>query len=97
MGHISKTEVDRIAELARLDLTDSEKDVFEGQLNQILGYVAQVESVPTEGVPPTSSVADNQSEWRRDEVLPGLSPDEALANAPESQDGLFRVPTILGK
>ena len=97
MGRISKAEVEKVAELARLDLTDSEKSLFEEQLSHILSYVDQLQSVSTEGVPLTSSVAELQSEWREDVVVPGLTVEEALANAPESNEGLFVVPKILGK
>ena len=97
MGHISKAEVEKVAELARLDLTDSEKSLFGEQLSHILSYVDQLQSVSTEGVPLTSSVAELQSEWREDVVVPGLTVEEALANAPKSNEGLFVVPKILGK
>lgn len=97
MGRISKAEVEKVAELARLDLTDSEKSLFGEQLSHILSYVDQLQSVSTEGVPLTSSVAELQSEWREDVVVPGLTVEEALANAPESNEGLFVVPKILGK
>jgi len=97
MGHISKSEVEKVAELARLDLSEAEKSVFGEQLSQILAYVDQLQAVSTEGVPPTSSVAELQSEWREDVVVPGLTTEQALANAPESSQGLFVVPKILGK
>ncbi|MGD9852918.1 MAG: Asp-tRNA(Asn)/Glu-tRNA(Gln) amidotransferase subunit GatC [Nitrospirales bacterium] len=97
MGHISKTEVEKVADLARLDLTESEKSVFGEQLSQILEYVDQLQAVQTEGIPLTSSVAEIPSEWREDIVVQGLSVEEALANAPESDRGLFLVPKILGK
>lgn len=96
-GHISKADVEKVADLARLDLTDAEISVFGGQLDQILDYVGQLQAVPTEGVPLTSSVAEIQSEWREDVVVPGLTVEQALANAPESNQGLFVVPKILGK
>ncbi|MGE0473944.1 MAG: Asp-tRNA(Asn)/Glu-tRNA(Gln) amidotransferase subunit GatC [Nitrospirales bacterium] len=97
MGHISKSEVEKVADLARLDLTEAEKSLFGGQLSQILDYVDQLQTVSTEGVPLTSSVAEIQSEWREDVVVPGLTVEQALANAPESNQGLFVVPKILGK
>ncbi|MDR4492856.1 MAG: Asp-tRNA(Asn)/Glu-tRNA(Gln) amidotransferase subunit GatC [Nitrospirales bacterium] len=97
MGHISKSEVEKVADLARLDLTEAEKSLFGGQLSQILDYVDQLQTVSTEGVSLTSSVAEIQSEWREDVVVPGLTVEQALANAPESNQGLFVVPKILGK
>ena len=97
MGHISKAEVEKVADLARLDLTEAEKSLFGEQLSHILDYVGQLQEVSTEGVPLTSSVAEIQSEWREDTVVPGLTVEQALANAPESNQGLFVVPKILGK
>jgi len=97
MERISKTEVEKVAQLARLDLTDAEKSLFGVQLSHILDYVDQLQSVSTEGVPLTSSVAELQSEWREDVVVQGLTTEEALSNAPESNQGLFLVPKILGK
>ncbi len=97
MGHISKAEVEKVADLARLELTEAEKSLFGGQLSHILDYVGQLQDVPTEDVPLTSSVAEIQSEWREDTVVPGLTVEQALANAPESNQGLFVVPKILGK
>lgn len=97
MEHISQAEVEKVAELARLDLTEAEKSLYGGQLSHILEYVGQLQEVQTEGVPLTSSVAEIQSEWREDTVVPGLTSEQALANAPESHQGLFVVPKILGK
>lgn len=97
MGHISKAEVEKVADLARLDLTEAEKSVFGEQLSQILDYVDQLQAVPTEGIPLTSSVAEIQTAWREDVAMPGLTVEQALANAPESHHGLFVVPKILGK
>ncbi len=97
MHQISKEEVEKVADLARLDLTEEEKSVFGSQLSHILAYVDQLQSVSTEGIPLTSTVAESQSEWREDIVLPGLTVEQALANAPESDEGLFVVPKILGK
>lgn len=97
MAHISKAEVEKVADLARLDLTEAEKSVFGEQLSQILDYADQLQAVPTEGIPLTSSVAEIRSEWREDVVMPGLTVEQALANAPESDHGVFVVPKILGK
>jgi aspartyl-tRNA(Asn)/glutamyl-tRNA(Gln) amidotransferase subunit C len=97
MGDISSQDVDRVAELARLDLTEAERVLFADQLNHILRYVDQLQEVDTEGIPPTASVAEVQTAWREDVVRPGLTVEDALANAPEAHNGLFVVPKILGK
>ena len=97
MANISHKEVEHVAQLARLDLTEPEKTIFGEQLSQILTFVEQLQDVSTEGIPPTASVADQESVLREDIPREGLSQEQALSNAPESSDGFFVVPKILGK
>jgi aspartyl-tRNA(Asn)/glutamyl-tRNA(Gln) amidotransferase subunit C len=97
MGSISQKEVERVAQLARLELTDAEKTGFAEQLSHILTYVDQLQVVSTEGVPLTSSVVIDKTVLREDTPRECLSLDKALSNAPESHDGFFVVPKILGK
>jgi aspartyl-tRNA(Asn)/glutamyl-tRNA(Gln) amidotransferase subunit C len=97
MAKISQKEVEHVAQLARLDLTESEKNRFAEQLSHILTYVDQVQGVSTEGVPLTSSVANEETVLREDTPQECLPPEKGLANAPESHDGFFVVPKILGK
>jgi aspartyl-tRNA(Asn)/glutamyl-tRNA(Gln) amidotransferase subunit C len=98
MSSLTHDDVDRIAELARLALTDRERDLFARQLADILTYFEQIARVPTEGVAPTSHVQFEQSVLRDDVVRPSLPRDEALANAPDASKpaGLFRVPKVIG-
>lgn len=88
-------EVEHIARLARLKLTEAEKQKFQEQLSEILDYAARLQGVNTEGIPPTASVLPPRSVLRADEVRPGLSRDELLQNAPQVEDDQFRVPPIL--
>ncbi len=97
MANISHKEVEHVAQLARLDLTEPEKTLFGEQLSQILTFVEQLQEVSTEGIPPTASVADQSSVLREDMPREGLSQDQTLSNAPEVSDGFFVVPRILGK
>jgi len=97
MVSISQKEVERVAQLARLELTDAEKTGFAEQLSHILTYVDQLQVVSTEGVPLTSSVVIDKTVLREDIPRECLSLDKALSNAPESHDGFFVVPKILGK
>ncbi len=97
MAHISQKEVEHVARLARLDLTEPEKTLFGEQLNQILTFVGQLQEVSTEGIPPTASVVEQESVLREDVPREGLSREQALSNAPESCDGFFVVPKIIGK
>lgn len=97
MASISQQEVEHVAKLARLDLTEPEKTLFGEQLNQILTFVGQLQEVSTEGIPPTASVVEQESVWREDVPREGLSQEQALSNAPEASDGFFVVPKIIGK
>jgi aspartyl-tRNA(Asn)/glutamyl-tRNA(Gln) amidotransferase subunit C len=97
MASISQNEVEHVARLARLELTETEKTRFADQLNQILTYVEQLQGVSTDGVPLTASVASEETVLREDMPRECLSLEKALANAPESSDGFFVVPKILGK
>ena len=94
---LTRADVDRIATLARLELSDGEKDLFVHQLSHVLEYAEQIQNIDTTGVPPTSHVLSRTPTDRPDEPRPGLTNDEALANAPDPspQTGLFRVPRVL--
>jgi aspartyl-tRNA(Asn)/glutamyl-tRNA(Gln) amidotransferase subunit C len=90
-------DVERVAALAHLELTDEEKHLFTRQLADILSYAEQVQAVDTTGVPATSHVNAHGVE-RDDEPTPSLPVDEAVANAPDAAPsaGLFRVPRVIG-
>jgi aspartyl-tRNA(Asn)/glutamyl-tRNA(Gln) amidotransferase subunit C len=94
---LTRADVDRIATLARLELTDSEKDLFVQQLSQVLEYAEQIQRIDTTGVPPTSQVLSDMPADRPDEPIPSLSNSDALANAPDAspRTGLFRVPRVI--
>ena len=94
---ISRDEVARLAKLARLALTDVELDSFAGQLDAILGYVSQVQSVDVTDVKPTGNPLNDVNVTRPDVVEPSLTQEQALAEAPEAVDGRFAVPRILGE
>jgi aspartyl-tRNA(Asn)/glutamyl-tRNA(Gln) amidotransferase subunit C len=96
-ARLTKSDVRYIAQLAHLDLTGDEEDLFARQLADILAYAEQIASVDTEGVAATSHVLVQDS-LRADEVRPSLPRGEALANAPEpARDaGLFKVPRVIG-
>jgi aspartyl-tRNA(Asn)/glutamyl-tRNA(Gln) amidotransferase subunit C len=92
---LTRQEVDHIAELARLELSEEELNRFREQLSAILDYAARLQDLDTSGIPPTSSVLPARSVLREDEPRPGLSLQDLLMNAPESQDNQFRVPPVL--
>jgi len=88
-------EVEHIAELARMRLSDDEKARYREQLSEILDYAARLQVVDTSEISPTSSVLPARSVLREDKPRPGLNLEEALRNAPETKKNQFRVPPIL--
>src|SRR5215813_1200031 len=92
---ITKEEVEKVAKLARLELTEGEQSTFAKQLSQILTHVETLKQYDTTGVEPTATVLGQVNVFRPDDVRPSLSVDRALANAPESADGFFVVPKII--
>ena len=92
---ISEAQVEHVAQLARLALSDEETQRFTEQLNAILTYMEQLNEVPTEGVEPTAHVLDLVNVWREDVVHQTLSAEAALANAPETAHHFFVVPRIV--
>lgn len=88
-------EVEHIAELARLQLTDGEKARYREQLSAILEYAARLQALDTSQIPPTSTVLAKSAALRPDEVAQGLTVDEALSNAPSVEQDQFRVPPVM--
>jgi aspartyl-tRNA(Asn)/glutamyl-tRNA(Gln) amidotransferase subunit C len=88
-------EVEHIADLARLHLTEEEKECYREQLSAILDYFAQLQSLDTSGIPPTSSVLPVRSVLRADEPRPGMNNQDLLRNAPQAEAEQFRVPPVL--
>ncbi len=92
---LSITEVEHIAELARLGLTDEEKGQFSEQLSAILEYAGRLQELDTEAIPPTATVLPLRNVMRPDEVIPSFPREDMLANAPDEAEGCFRVQAIL--
>lgn len=92
---ITKREVEHIARLTRIELTEEEKNVFTKQLNDILDYFAKIDEVNTERIPPTYHVIDLVNVFRKDEVQESIKREEALRNAPRREKGFFKAPRIL--
>jgi aspartyl-tRNA(Asn)/glutamyl-tRNA(Gln) amidotransferase subunit C len=92
---LSLREVEHVAELSRLKLTDAEKRRYREQLSEILDYIARLQSIDTSQTPPTFEVATTHSRLRPDISRPGMSVDELLRNATEVEHQQFRVPPVL--
>ena len=94
---LGRDDVAHLARLARLAVTEDELDLFAGQLDTIIEWVAKVGEIAAVDVPPTSHAVPLTNVFRQDVVVPGLTQQQALAGAPAAEDGRFRVPRILGE
>ncbi len=95
MAHISREEVERIAALARLSLSNDEAERMATELDTILGYVETLAEVDTAGIAPTSHVIPLPTPLREDRGGPSLDPELAVANAPEREGTAFVVPKVI--
>ncbi len=93
--HLSREEVEHVAWLARIDLSEEEKHLFTEQFNQILDFFKKIDEVDTEGVPPTYHVLDLVNVYRGDKIGPSLTTEEALKNAPKGEKGFFKASRIV--
>jgi len=92
---ITKKDVEHVALLARLELTEEEKEKYTQQLNNILEYADMLKKLDTENIQPTAHPLPINNVFRPDEAKPGIPNEEVLANAPSQEDGYFRVPKIV--
>ena len=92
---ISREDVEHVAALARLGLTDEEIDLMQGQLNRILEAVGKLQAVDTSSVGPTAQVIALENVMRDDVARPSMAREAALGNAPQREGPMLRVPVIL--
>jgi len=92
---ISKEEVERIANLARLELTDEEKKIYAEQLSAVLDYVEKLKKVPTLTIEPLHNITGAANVFREDEITCEKRKDELLKNAPMTEDGYIKVKAVL--
>ena len=97
MSNISRDDVAKLAKLARIEMTPTELDHLSTQLGQILDSVAKVSEAAKGDIKPTSHAIEMTNVFRKDEVKPSLTPEEALSGAPAQEENRFRVPQILGE
>ncbi len=89
-------DVEHIAKLAKLEFSETEKEKFTHQFNDILKYMEQLNSVDTTNVEPLSQVIELSNVFRDDVVKPSISTEKALKNAPDKTDEYFKVPKVIG-
>jgi aspartyl-tRNA(Asn)/glutamyl-tRNA(Gln) amidotransferase subunit C len=94
---VTVKEVEHIAQLARLEYSDSEKEGFTHRMNQILEYIEQLNTLDTSNVEPLSHVIELKDVFREDESKPSVSTEEALKNAPSRTEEFFKVPKVIGE
>jgi aspartyl-tRNA(Asn)/glutamyl-tRNA(Gln) amidotransferase subunit C len=94
---LTTKEVEHVARLARLRLAPDEIEKMRAQLSNILEHIDMLKEVDVTAVPPTAQVTDLLNILREDETRPSLPREDVLANAPEQQDGMFRVRAIFGE
>lgn len=92
---IDRATVDHVARLARLDLSNDERERMAAELGHILEHAAKIQTLDLSGVEPTSHAIPIRNVMRPDEVRPSLSQEQALEGAPKAENGRFRVPRIL--
>ena len=90
-----KMDIGKVARLARLELSEEEKETFGNQLEQILTYMEQLNRLDTTGVEPTSHAIPIHNVFRKDETRPSHPQEEVLGIAPEEEGGYFKVPRII--
>ncbi len=91
---ITIKDVEHVAKLARLELTEEEKELYTKQLGDVLKYVDQMNEVDTSNVKPMAQVVDIVNVMREDKVVYEQTKEELMANAPEEENGFFKVPKI---
>ncbi len=92
---VDTATVKRVAHLARIAVTEAEAEAMRGSLNEILGFVEQLDEVDVTGVEPMTSVRPMPMRQREDVVNEGFRPEDIIANAPESEDEFFVVPRVV--
>jgi aspartyl-tRNA(Asn)/glutamyl-tRNA(Gln) amidotransferase subunit C len=92
---ISSGEVEYVANLARLEVTDKEKEKFTAQLNDILLYIDKLNELDTKGVEPMSHAIAITNAFREDKILDSIGTENSLANAPDTRGEFFRVPKVI--
>ena len=94
---IDRKDVEKLAHLSRLELTESELESMESDMNKMLQFVEKINELDLEGVEPLAYVSEETNVLREDEIIQDISHDEALKNAPDKDTDYFRVPKVMRK
>ncbi len=92
---ITKEQVEHVAKLARLNLTEAEKERLTGEMENIIAFADKLNELDTSGIEPTAHVIPIQNVFREDVVKPSFDREKILANAPTKEDGCYKVPKIV--
>ena len=93
---VTKKDVEKIAELAQLKFSEEELESFTPQMNEILSYMAKLNELNTENVEPLSHPVEQTNVFRKDEMKPSITTEDALKNAPTKDEHHFKVPKVIG-
>ncbi len=92
---ISKEEVEHIAKLASLNLSEAEKDLYAKDMTEILEFANMINSVNTDSVNETIGANENYNVFRKDEIVQNVDKESLLQNAPSQEDGMFQIPKVI--
>ena len=95
MSEIDKATVAKIARLSRIKIAEDKQEALAGELNNILGWIEQLNEVDTDDIAPMASVVEAKLRWREDQVNDGNKQDDVLANAPRAEFGFYGVPKVI--
>lgn len=95
MAQLTRADIDKVAYLSRLELSEDEKDKLTGHINRLLENFGELQKVDTEGIEPTSHTIPVFNVFRKDEVVTSLSTEDVLANGPQVADDCFVVPRVV--
>lgn len=93
---VTKKDVEKIADLARLKFSDDELENFTPQMNEILSYMDKLNELDTENIKPLSHPVEQSNVFREDELKDSISTEDALKNAPDKTEQHFKVPKVIG-
>ncbi len=95
MAQLTREDIDKVAYLSRLELSEEEKDKLTTHINRLLESFQELQALDTDDVEPTSHTIPVANVFRKDEARPSLKPEDVIANAPQVDDSCFVVPRVV--